>query len=1216
MRGWAALALAVGLLGACEESIREPGEPPRPVRTKEAPPPAALSSTPLPERVATPGTRFEAVDPAAAGLTFKHRWSDDPSHQKEFTGPFSGGGVAVGDYDGDGRPDVFLTRPGGGGRLYRNEGEWRFRDVTTEAGIGDDGWTTGPAFVDVDGDGDQDLFVGRFDAPNRLYINDGGKFTDQAAARGLAYSGATVSMAFADVDRDGDLDAYLVTYRRTPAEPLQGNPVIEDGKPMPPPEHREYLAIMMRPDKGPVIVNAGQQDRFFRNENGRFVDASAEVGVGAEYEMGLSARFFDADDDGYPDLYVANDFFGADHFYKNEGGRRFVEITREALPHTAWFSMGTDAADIDGDGRLDLFTADMSGTNHFKQKLSMGDMNDDGWFLEFPEPRQYMRNAVFLNTGLGRFMEVAQLLGLANTDWTWTPKFGDLDEDGREDLFVSNGMTRDYSDSDIRQQLKDGNRWQGLDLDFWLKQPERREPNLAFRNEGDLRFSSVGPAWGLDEPSVSFGAAQADFDGDGDLDLITNDFEAPPRLYRNRTARTRRLRVRLLGADANTWGIGARVTVVTNAGAQVRELALSGGFMAQSEPVLHFGLGEEATVTTMTVRWPSGREQSFSNLAADMLYTVREQPTAPRAEPPQLPPALFVAAAPPPGRHEERPYDDFKREPLLPNKLSALGPGLAWGDVDGDGDADLWQGGAAGQPGRILLSEAGQLVPRQDAALAADAAAEDMGGVFLDADGDGDLDLYVVSGGVELEPGSPLLRDRLYLNDAGTLTRAAKALPDLRDSGGPVAAADFDGDGDLDLFVGGRVVPGRYPSAPESRLLKNEKGQFTDVTDLLASGLRTAGMVTGALWSDADGDGKLDLLVTYEWGPVRLWRNAGGKLEEATRDAGFDAHHGWNNSIVGADFDGDGDVDYVVAGFGHNLKDHASDEHPAVLYYGPFGTGGAMQLVEAKYSDDTLLPVRGLSCSSDAMPEIRSRYKTFADFARATAQDIYGDVLDKAQRFEADTLDTGIWLNQGGRFTFQALPRMAQASPVFGMAVLDADADGHLDLVLAQNFFGPQRETGRMDGGVSVLLRGKGDGTFVAIPPTESGLLVPEDATALTVADLDGDPWPDLAFAVNDGPLKLYRHRGLGLGKPYTVRLKGPAGNPAAVGARVELVLKGGTRRVGWTQAGAGYLSQDDGRVRFGLAAGEEPESVNIRWPDGQVTTHPAGADGVEATRS
>ena len=1213
MRRGAWLLLLMGVLG-CEEKIREPGDPPL-VAKREPPPPAlpALSSTPLEHRTSTPGMRFERMPAQAAGVDFQHRWTDDPRHQAEFTGPFSGGGLALGDYDGDGRADLFLTRPQGGGRLYHNEGGFHFKDVTTEVGIGDDGWTTGPAFLDVDGDGDLDLFVGRFDAPNRLYINENGRFTDKAAELGLAYSGATVSMAFADVDRDGDLDGYLVTYRRTPAEKLQGNPVMEDGKPMPPPEHREYLTILVRPDKGPVVVNAGQQDRFFRNENGRFVDASAEVGVGADYEMGLSARFFDYDDDGYPDLYVANDFFGADHLYRNEGGRRFVDVTQEALPHTAWFSMGTDAADIDGDGRLDLFTADMSGTTHFKQKLSMGDMTDDGWFLEYPEPRQYMRNAVFLNTGLGHFMEVAQLLGLANTDWTWTPKFGDLDEDGKTDLFVSNGMTRDFSDSDVRRKLKDQGRWQGLDLDFWLAQPERREANLAFRNDGDLHFSSVGASWGLDEPSVSFGAALGDLDGDGDLDIVTNDFGTSPRLYRNQTADTQRVRVRLIGADQNRWGIGARVTLVTPDGAQVQELAISGGFMAQSEPVLHFGLGGQAAITTLTVRWPSGREQSFSNLSGDMSYTIREDVTAPRAEPPQVVPTIFVAADTPPARHVDPPFDDFKRQLLLPNKHSNLGPGLAWGDVDGDGDADLWLGGAAGSPGHILVQDGTALIPRQDAALAQDAASEDLGGLFFDVDSDGDLDLYVVSGSVEAEVGAAAYRDRLYLNTNGQLARGV--LPDLRDSGSVVTAADFDGDGDLDLFVGGRVVPGRYPDAPNSRLLRNDKGTLVDVTDAVAPGLRTAGMVTSAVWADADADSRIDLLVAYEWGPIRLFRNAGATLVDATRDAGFDAHHGWWNGLTAADLDGDGDVDFVATNFGRNLKYKADDEHPAVLFSGPFGTQGEQQLVEAKYNQDVLLPVRGLSCSSDAMPDIRNRFKTFADFARATTADIYGEMLDKAVRLEVDTLDSGVWLNEGGRFTFQVLPRRAQASASFGIAVLDADADGKVDLVLGQNFFGPQRETGRMDGGVSVLLRGKGDGTFVAVPPTESGILVPEAATGLTVADLNQDGWPDLVFATNDGPLKLYRHRGLGLGRPYTVRLQGPPGNPTGVGARVELVLKGGSTRVAWVQAGGGYLSQDDGRLRFGLASGEEPEQVKVRWPDGQTTEHPAEPAGVTAKR-
>lgn len=1207
----ASLALMASLLGAAGEA---------PVH------PADISWKPLAK--ASPGsgdTLFEKLEAKRTGIDFTFSWDPPEKFKNEWLLDGSlGGGVALGDYDNDGKVDVFLTRAFRGSRLYRNLGDFRFEDVTEGAGIEDDAtWDMGAAFADIENDGDLDLFVCSYDSPNRLYVNQGdGTFVERAEKAGLAFVGSSTQVAFADYDRDGDLDAYLLTWRYIDPD-TYGQFVkfeIVDGQRVVPEAYADAVGFMTKPDGTRVHIKVGQKDRLYRNDGeGRFSDVSEASGITGN-DMGLGVVWWDYNGDGWPDIYVANDFKGPDKLYRNNRDGTFTDVIRKAIPHTPWFSMGADAGDINNDGFLDFVASDMAGTSHYKQKLNMGEMDADGWFLESAEPRQYMANAVYLHSGGERFLEVAQLAGLSNTDWTWSPKLDDFDNDGWLDLFVSNGMTRNWFNSDLlaAQARKGGFGSPGGGRAI-LDSPVLRERNLAFRNTGDLHFDRVSQSWGLDHEGVSFGAATADLDGDGDLDLVVNNFDEPVSIYRNQGTTGNRLIVHLRGTTSNRYALGAFVRVETDQGNQVRYLSPVAGYVSSDDTALHFGLGNSTVVGKLAVRWPNGGTSEYHGLEAGRAYTITEDGRTSGADDKDSKEPRFrrwngLAGI----EHQEDAYNDFADQPLLPNRMSRLGPGMAWTRNDGTGNLAAFVAGASGQAGSVFhVGEAGIAQGGMGVStFQDDAAREDMGGLFFDFDGDGDDDLYVVSGGLGRWPGDFLLGDRLYVNDgSGAYDRVGSdVLPADRSSGSVAAAADFDRDGDLDLFVGGRLVPRRYPETPSSRLLVNSGGAFTDETEKLAPGLVETGLVTSALWSDADGDGWLDLFVTHEWGPVKYYRNHRGKLTDMTGLAGLADLQGWWNGIAGRDIDNDGDMDYAVSNFGLNTKYHPSPKKPVYLYYGEFGGLDEMRLVEAKYEQDTLYPVRGRSCSTAAMPFLSEQFVSFHNFAKASLEEIYTtECLDTSLRLEANELASGILINEGdGSFSFQPLPRIAQISPGFGLSLTDVNGDGFSDLYVVQNFHSPQRETTRMDGGVSLLLEGRGDGTFSAVWPHRSGLIVPGDAKSLTSVDFNRDGWVDFVVGVNNGPIHAFENTGQAGYRPLAVNLKGEPGNLAAVGSRVTVTDASGRRQTAEVYAGGGYLSQSTSTLFFGLGEtlpNEEIE-IEVRWPSGEVTRHRKKIDG------
>jgi len=1071
----------------------------------------------------TSGKRFTKLDGTALGLEFHNQL--DPPNIKNYL--LSGAGLTVGDIDGNGLPDLFLVSQDGPNKLFHQIAPWKFEDVTTQSGIKDlKTWGAGAAFVDIDNDKDLDLYVCNKGAFDEIYLNRGdGTFTGGTIGKGDASLRAPTMVAFADYDLDGDLDFYRTETRLLSIKELFKGKIHlvkdENGDWQPDPRYKGEFEMI---DGSPWEL--GTQDHFYQNrgtpENPlNFKEVTLSSGIKRSRDHGLAAVWWDFNNDRYPDLYISNDFQTPDRLYRNNRDGTFSEVIGDCMPYTSWNSMGSDFADINNDGWFDYLSTDMSATTHFKQKTMMGAMSATGYLLDHLEPRQYMRNAMQVNTGTGKFIDTAFFSGLDSTDWTWAGNFGDLDNDGFEDAYFTNGIERNVQDSDtnleMEQARKAGRTFEELHKIF-LKGPRHAENNLAFRNLGTLKFENSTQDWGLDHLSVSHGALLVDLDRDGDLDIIVNNMNDPVGVFRNDSQEHNGILVSLVGTKSNSFGLGACLTAHLPDGQKLsRFVTSSRGYMSGAEAITHFGTGMHEKISSLHILWPGGAEQTISNLNSGRHYRVTESQGTP-APPLATAKPLFASPKNTLGitfRHQENDYNDFAAQPLLPNRLSRFGPALAAGDVNGDKLPDLYFGGAAGSPGKLYLqTKDGRYSTKRLPISHAHAHHEDVDACFFDVDQDNDLDLYVVSGGASKPDRDKSYQDRLYLNDGTGNFGTLAPLPPLANSGSCVASCDFDGDGDLDLFVGSRHVPKQYPTGPKSSLLINNGGKFTP-TDSPAN---NAGMVTGALWADIDLDKDPDLIVATEWGPVMIFENTPEGLIDATKNSGLANLTGWWTSLASGDFDRDGDLDLLAGNFGHNTKYHVDAEHPATLFASDFGGQGQLQLVEAQHKEGRLLPVRGRSCSTSAMPHLLKNAPSYTAFASKTLTELYSSqALKNAMKFEANTLSSMIFINDGkGHFKANSLPTLAQLSPVMSIAVVDFDRDGILDAALGQNFNDAQRETGRMNAGLNVILKGTGKGTFTEFWPLESGLQSRNNTRKVIVLDLNQDQKPDLLFGNNN----------------------------------------------------------------------------------------------------
>ncbi|MCI0538385.1 MAG: VCBS repeat-containing protein [Verrucomicrobiales bacterium] len=1170
------------------------------------------------------------MNPKATGVWFTNLLQGDPFLTNAVA--HNGAGLAIGDIDGDDWADLYFCSLQGPNRLYRNRGLWQFEEIDPGEAACPEQLSTGATFADVDGDGDLDLLVNGIAAGTRLFVNDGKGGWTESKDSGLSRTASATSMALADIDGDGDLDLYCTHYIDVMhlADPTtrfalarrghQWEVTKVNGQSTHLPRWKDRFEAL--PDG--KVRELPEVHGLYRNDGkGRFTPIQYEPGVYLDKEgkpippyrdWGLAVMFRDLNSDGAPDFYVCNDNASPDRLWINTGKGTFRAIDPLMLRHTSRSSMGLDFADIDRDGHDDFIVVDMLARAHSKRMTQLVRDVPEGHEREQinAQPR-YNRNTLFFGRPDGSYVEAAFLAGMAATDWSWCPVFVDVDLDGYEDLLVTNGFGFDVMDQDSHDLIR-----QRRMTEAQLKRSRQLHPpwpsqRAAFRNRGDGSFEPMSQPWEFDQMGISYGMALGDLDNDGDLDVVVNNLNDVASLYRN-NASVGRIEVRLKGRSPNTQGIGARVRLVGGSLTQSQEMICGGRYMSGDQAVRVFATGTSSPEMSVEVNWRNGRQSVIKGARANRVYEI-EEPVAvlvrARADssareseslPAQQPARALTSAATLFGdvsqllqhTHLEDSFDDWARQPLLPRRLSRLGPGLSWYDLDGDGWEDLIV--TAGRGGKLA---AYTNIKGQDFRMldGVSPALADQGAVVGWPDGRGNrFSLVAVSNDEKIPDGESKIAAYSLANIA-----APRHWPAGKASLGPMSVADIDRDGDLDLFVGGRFQPGRYPEPVSSSLWLNENGELRRSSSL-SQPFESLGLVSGAVFSDLDADGDPDLALAIEWGPVRVFQNQDGRFAEITAQCGLAGRSGWWTSITTGDFDGDGRLDLAAGNWGRNTFYELYRPGTLRVFYDDWNADGTVELVEAWPSGESWFPVRSRTWLTRAFPEVLQRFPTHELYGKAQVKDILGARYERAKVADASHLESAVFLNRGSHFEWVPLPREAQLSPVFAINVADLDGDGMEDLFLSQNFYGSASDVSRDDGGRGLWLRGDGRGAFSAVDATVSGIKVEGEQRGAALADFNHDGRVDVAVSQNNAPTKLFVNQHAKPGLRLT--LNGPRANPDAVGAQMRvLYAEGRSGPCRTVLAGSGYWSQDAATQVLGLY--EPPVALWIRWPGGKEQTVP-----------
>jgi len=1053
--------------------------------------------------------QFTLLTSSQTGVDFINELKENNT-MNYFTYPYiyMGGGVSVGDINNDNLDDIFFTGNMAENRLYLNKGNLEFDDITALAGVGgDDKWYTGSTMVDINNDGYIDIYVSVAGLDgiknNELLINNGDNtFTEKASEYGIDDIGNSVQATFFDYDKDGDLDLYVANYPMTPFDA---------------PSSYYYYKMQNSEDY--------ETDNLYRNDGSSFTRVTEDSGL-RTYGLTLSATVGDLNNDSYPDIYISNDFSSPDFMYMNNGDGTFTDVVKESTNQTSFYGMGVDIADFNNDQYLDYIQVDMDAKDNRRSKANMASMNPDLFWstVNYGFHYQYMHNTLQLNRRIEGdkpfFSNISRLSGISSTDWSWGPLLADFDNDGWKDLFISNGTRREINNKDyfneinLRPMSNDS-------LLYYTKQiPSEAISNFAFKNNKDLTFSDVSVDWGLDDKNFSNGATYADLDNDGDLEIIVNNIDQEAQIYKNNSTNNF-VRVKLKGNVENIFGIDSRVYLETENSSQMQELTLSRGFQSSVSPYLNFGIGNDEIIKSIKVVWSNGNSEELKDIKINSIIEFDILNSNPESKIETGESNLYFENVDiVEHKHNENEYNDYIKEVLLPHENSRLGPGIVIGDINGDKIDDFVVGGAKDQPTAFYIQKSdGSFYSKSFTFSKEHAKYEDMDMILEDFDNDGDNDLYIVSGGNEFEPNSPILKDRLYINNGnGSFNYSNSSLPDNFSSGMRVTSSDYDKDGDMDLFVGGRVVPGSYPLPADSFLLENisdsSEIKFRNADESIFS-FKEIGLVTSSVWTDYNNDGWTDLIVVGEWTPIKFYKNNDGRFSEDTSLIDEDSTRGWWYDIVAEDFDKDGDIDLVVGNLGNNYKYQTSGDETFDIFYNDFDKNNSGDIVLSYFNDGEQYPLRGRQCSSDQIPAIKTKFQDYDAFSIATLEDVYGESdLDNSLHYFTKTFSSVYLENTGNSFKMSNLPTLTQLSSINKILKKDIDKDGFMDIVVSGNMFNSEVETPRNDGSVGVYLKYTPDLGFEAVSTQKSGLFINGDVKDMEFITLNNTDY--IISAKND----------------------------------------------------------------------------------------------------